>query len=113
MIRRGRPYLEVRTEPASEETLQLEREGYTIIRGLLSADEIAELRREIGEIFERDPPDQRGPRPEDDAAMFRYAMLNRSAAAQRACANPRLLSVIEPLLGKQSHAQTATEEVRV
>jgi hypothetical protein len=36
---------------------QLEREGYTIIRGLLDADEVAELNREVSEIFERDPPD--------------------------------------------------------
>ena len=35
--------------------------------------------------------------------MFRYAMLNRSAAAQRVVAHPRLLSVIEPLLGEDCH----------
>ncbi len=29
MIRGGRPYLEVRTEPAPPESGQLEREGYT------------------------------------------------------------------------------------
>jgi hypothetical protein len=103
MIRRGRPYLEPRIEPAGEETLQLEREGYTIIRGLLSAGEIAELHREISEVFERDPPDERGQRPPEDAQMFRYAMLNRSAAAQTAVAHPRLLSVIEPLLGEDCH----------
>jgi hypothetical protein len=103
MIRRGRPYLEPRDEPASEETLQLEREGYTIIRGVLSAAEVAELRGEIGAVFDRDPPDRRGERPPEDAAMFRYAMLNRSAAAQRAVAHPRLLSVIEPLLGEDCH----------
>src|SRR5688500_16315947 len=104
MIRRGFPYLEPRTEPASEETLQLEREGYTIIRGLLTPDDVAELRDEIGAVYQRDPPDQRGrTRPPEDAARFRYAMLNRSAAAQRAVAHPRLLAVIEPLLGEDCH----------
>jgi hypothetical protein len=103
MIRRGFPYLEPRPEPASAESHQLEREGYTIIRGLLTAEEVAELRAEIGAIFERDPPDQRGDRPPEDAAMFRYAMLNRSAAAQRALAHPGLLAVIEPLLGEDCH----------
>ncbi|HSV02917.1 MAG TPA: phytanoyl-CoA dioxygenase family protein [Phenylobacterium sp.] len=103
MIRRGRPYLEFREEPASPETEQLEREGYTIVRGLLGAEEVAQLREEIGAIFERDPPDQRGERPPEDAAMFRYAMLNRSPAAQAAVANPRLLAVIEPLLGEDCH----------
>jgi len=103
MIRRGFPYLEPRTEPASAESHQLEREGYAIIRGLLTLDEVAELRAEIGAIFERDPPDRRGNRPPEDAAMFRYAMLNRSAAAQRALAHPGLLAVVEPLLGEDCH----------
>jgi ectoine hydroxylase-related dioxygenase (phytanoyl-CoA dioxygenase family) len=104
MIRRGRPYLEPRSEPASPETEQLEREGYTIVRGLLSDDEVAELRAEISEVYARDPADQRNPAlPPQDADMFRYAMLNRSAAAQRAVAHPRLLAVIEPLLGEDCH----------
>jgi len=103
MIRRGRIYLEARTEPASAEAAQLERDGYAIIRGLFTSDEVAELRAEISAIFDRDPPDARGNRGPEDAAMFRYAMLNRSAAAQRAIAHPRLLSVIEPLLGEDCH----------
>ena len=40
MIRRGFPYLEYRTEPASAATQQLEREGYTIVRGLFSPAEV-------------------------------------------------------------------------
>jgi ectoine hydroxylase-related dioxygenase (phytanoyl-CoA dioxygenase family) len=103
MIRRKRsvPYLEARSEPASVETAQLEREGYTVVRGLLDADEVAELSAEIAAIYDRDPPDVRG--RGDDRAMFRYAMLNRSAAAQKAVANPKLLAVIEPLLGEDCH----------
>lgn len=103
MIRRGLPYLEARTEPASAETAQLEREGYTVIPGVLDADEVDTLRQEVAQIFERDPPDMRGRGGPEDRAMFRYAMLNRSAAAQRAVANPKLLAVIEPLLGEDCH----------
>lgn len=103
MIRRGMPYLEHRDDPASDETAQLEREGYTVIRGLLTPAEVAELHAEISAIFERDPPDDRAARSLEDAAMFRYAMLNRSAASQRALAHPRLLGVIEPLLGEDCH----------
>jgi ectoine hydroxylase-related dioxygenase (phytanoyl-CoA dioxygenase family) len=103
MIKRGFPYLQVRTEPAPPESAELEREGYAILRGLLTPAEVAELHAEVTEVFERDPPDQRGERPLEDAQMFRYAMLNRSAAAQRAIAHPRLLSVIEPLLGEDCH----------
>jgi len=102
MIRRRR-YLRPRTDPAPVESEQLERDGYAIIRGLLSGPEVAELGQEIAAVFERDPPDERGPRSPEDAAMFRYAMLNRSAAAQRAIGHPALLAVIEPLLGEDCH----------
>jgi ectoine hydroxylase-related dioxygenase (phytanoyl-CoA dioxygenase family) len=96
--------LEYRDEPASAATQQLEREGYTVVRGLFSAEEVAALHAEISAVFERDPPDERGHnRPPEDAAMFRYAMLNRSAAAQAAVAKPELLAVIEPLLGEDCH----------
>jgi len=101
MIRRGRAYLEARTEPASPETTQLERDGYAIVRGLLSAEEVAELAAEISAIYDRDPPDDRG--QAENRPMFRYAMLNRSPAAQKAVSNPRLLAVIEPLLGEDCH----------
>jgi ectoine hydroxylase-related dioxygenase (phytanoyl-CoA dioxygenase family) len=103
MIRRGRVYLEARDEPASAETAQLERDGYAIVRDVLAEGELGELRDEVAAIFERDPPDARGRRAQEDAAMFRYAMLNRCAAAQRAVAHPKLLAVIEPLLGEDCH----------
>jgi ectoine hydroxylase-related dioxygenase (phytanoyl-CoA dioxygenase family) len=103
MIRRGRPYLEPRQEPAPAQSQQLEAEGYTLIRGLFTEAEVAELRAEIGEVFARDPPDERNALPPEDRGMFRYAMLNRSAAAQRAVAHPDLLAVIEPLLGEDCH----------
>jgi hypothetical protein len=44
MIRRGRPYLEFREEPASAESEQLEREGYALIRAMLAEAEVQELR---------------------------------------------------------------------
>ena len=103
MIRRSRGYLRIRTEPAPESSAQLERDGYTVVRGLLDDGEVAALHSEISAIFERDPADDRGPRNAEDASMFRYAMLNRSAAAQRAVAHPKLLAVIEPLLGEDCH----------
>ena len=93
----------MREEPAPAESVHLEREGYTVIRGLFSPEEVAQLREEIGVVYDRDPPDMRGSRGLEDMAMFRYAMLNRSAAAQRAVAHPRLLEVIEPLLGEDCH----------
>ncbi len=103
MIKRGFPYLEPRTEPAGPEAHQLEAEGYTIIRGMLDAAELAELGDDIARVFDREPGDVRNGLPPEDRDMFRYAMLNRSAAAQRAVAHPKLLAVIEPLLGEDCH----------
>src|SRR6185437_4152240 len=103
MIRRGRPYLEPRSEAASAESVQLERDGYTILRGMLSPGELTQLRDEVAEVFAREPADERNGLPPEDREMFRYAMLNRSAAAQATVVHPRLLAVIEPLLGEDCH----------
>lgn len=103
MIRKGRAYLQYREDPGPPESGCLEAEGWAIIAGLLSTAEVDELAAEIDAVFTRDPPDDRGGRTGADAEPFRYAMLNRSAAAQRAVAHPRLLSVIEPLLGEDCH----------
>ena len=103
MIRRGRPYLEVRSEPAPPEAEQLEQEGYALIRGLFTPAEVDELKADICAVFDADPPDGRNGLPIEDQEMFRYAMLNRSAAAQKAVGHPRLLAVIEPLLGEDCH----------
>ena len=103
MIRRGRIYLEPRSEPAPEEAVQLERDGYAIVRDVFTEVEVAELAADINAIFDRDPADLRGLRGPEDREPFRYAMLNRSALCQKAIAHPRLLSVIEPLLGEDCH----------
>lgn len=103
MIRRQHGYLSFRSAAAEPETAQLEHDGYTVVRNLLSPSDLQTLHDEVTAVFERDPPDERGGRNPADAAMFRYAMLNRSPAAQRAVAHPRLLAVIEPLLGEDCH----------
>lgn len=87
------------------ESIQLEREGYTVVRGVFSPDEVATLAAEINQVFDALPPDDRtgGRRPVEDDAMFRYEMYNRSAACQAAIAHPRILAVLEPLLGEDCH----------
>ena len=42
-------------------------------------------------------------RSRSDRAEFRYEMLNRSAACQAAIGHPRILEVVEPLLGEDCH----------
>jgi hypothetical protein len=103
MIRRRSGYLLPLTAPAPDESVQLERDGFAVVRGLLTPDEVDELAAEIGAVYDRDPPDDRGRGEPEDRAMFRYAMLNRSGACQRAVAHPHLLAVIEPLLGEDCH----------
>jgi ectoine hydroxylase-related dioxygenase (phytanoyl-CoA dioxygenase family) len=81
------------------ETAQLERDGYAVLEGVFTAEEVAELRAEIDDVFAKFPAE----RVRGDYKQFRYEMLNRSAACQAAVANPRTLSVIEPLLGEDCH----------
>jgi ectoine hydroxylase-related dioxygenase (phytanoyl-CoA dioxygenase family) len=99
MIHRVGKNLAVRTGEAPAESHELETDGCTVVRAVLSADEVAGLRAEIDAVFDSAPPE----RSRTDAVEFRYEMLNRSAAAQRAVAHPRILEVIEPLLGEDCH----------
>ena len=103
MLERVKGYLRIREEAASEASVQLERDGFTVARGLLSQTEVAELAADIERVFDEEAPDERSQRPIGGNDMFRYEMLNRSAACQRAVAHPDILSVIEPLLGEDCH----------
>jgi len=80
-------------------SVELERDGCAVLRGVFTGAEVAELRSEIDSVFESVPPE----RARDDKDDFRYEMLNRSAACQRAVAHPRILEAIEPLLGDDCH----------
>ena len=90
------------TAPAASR--QLEREGWVLLRGVFGPDEVDQLRREIGDIYEAEPPDAR--QSHQVAALaeqFRYEMFNRLGACQRAMANRAILDVVEPLLGEDCH----------
>ena len=77
----------------------LERDGFVKVPAVLNVDEVVQLRNEIEAVFvDRDPGRARSDREE-----FRYEMLNHSAACQVAVAHPRVLEVIEPLLGDDCH----------
>ena len=99
MIRRILKNLGVNDGPVPDESAQLEREGWTVLRGVFTPEELAQIRKEIDHSFEVDPPE----RFRDDREEYRYEMLNRSAACQAAVAHPRILEVIEPLLGEDCH----------
>jgi ectoine hydroxylase-related dioxygenase (phytanoyl-CoA dioxygenase family) len=106
MIKRVFGYLTTRSATgAPEESKQLESEGYVVLRNVFRADETEALRADINHIFDALPADDRtkGKRPAKDDEAFRYEMLNRSAVCQKAVAHPRILEVIEPLLGDDCH----------
>src|SRR5439155_20700326 len=102
MIQRLSNNLGVYEGEAPPETRQLEVDGYAVIRGVFTADDVQALRREIDSVFASYPP-ERGRTDE-----FRYEMFNRSALAQAALAHPRILAVIEPLLGNDCHVLANT-----
>ena len=102
MIRRTFGYLKYRDTAPLEATAQLQDEGYALLKSVFSAEEVTSLRDEIDHVFETEPADERGPN-EEAWDMFRYAMLNRSAACQQAVSHRGILDVIEPLLGEDCH----------
>ena len=86
--------------PAAVESLQSD--GYVVLHGVFVGEELAALRSDVERVFADYPPDERGDPPEE-AAPFRYEMLNRSSLVQQAIGNPRILETIEPLLGEDCH----------
>jgi hypothetical protein len=101
--------LRLRDEPAPQASVDLERDGFAMVPGLLSESDVADLRRELTELFETTRPEPRiAGSTEDDYADFRYEALNSSPAAQRMVAHPGILEVIEPLLGEDCHVVSNT-----
>lgn len=99
MIRRLGKNLGLYTGDAPPETIELERDGYTVLRGVLTHDEVQALTDELLSVFESHGPE----RERSDSPEFRYEMLNRSALSQATLGHPRILEVIEPLLGDDCH----------
>lgn len=86
-----------------DESRQLEREGWAVLEGVFTAQEVDELHRELTALYD-EPVDVRvDGSTEEEYLEFRHESLNRSAAAQRAVGHPRILEVIEPLLGEDCH----------
>ena len=102
MIRRVGKNLTV-LEPDSrqvpEASIQLERDGYAVLRNVLSGDEVAALVADADHAFTSRGPDH-GRRGDDE---YRYEMLNHSELAHRTVGHQRILEVIEPLLGNDCH----------
>jgi ectoine hydroxylase-related dioxygenase (phytanoyl-CoA dioxygenase family) len=100
MIRRVGQNLGLFRGEAPAASVQLERDGYALLRGVFTPGEVEALAAEIDAVFAASDPD---PRPRPDRAEFRYEMLNRSPLAQRAIGHERILDAIEPLLGGDCH----------
>jgi ectoine hydroxylase-related dioxygenase (phytanoyl-CoA dioxygenase family) len=99
MLTRRHGNLRVRKEPAPAAAQQLERDGYALIRGVLTRDEVRALGAEIAGVFETSGTDKE----RDAKNEFRYGMLNRSPLTQTAIGSRVLLDAIEPLLGEDCH----------
>ena len=99
MIKRVFKNLGVFSGAVPDASAQLERDGWAVVRDVLAVAEIEGLRSEIDDVFAATEPE----RARTDASEFRYEMLNRSAACQTAIGHPRILEVIEPLLGEDCH----------
>lgn len=80
-----------------------------MLRSFLPRKEVRRLRSEVVNVFDRTPADKRaGCATVERAEMFRYEMFNRSARCQRMIGHPRILEVIEPLIGNDCHVIACT-----
>ncbi len=103
MIHRRFGYLTTQDTTHHSDAAHLEREGYVLVRDVLSREECEALKSDIERVFSSYPADKRMPRADEAEEMFRYEMLNRSALCQQAIAHRGILDVIEPLLGEDCH----------
>jgi ectoine hydroxylase-related dioxygenase (phytanoyl-CoA dioxygenase family) len=104
MLTRRRGYLQLRTEPVPATSQQLQDEGWTVVKSVVSAADIAALTDEIEAIYQTLPRDGRhAKRPAEEDEDFRYEMLNRSALCQDVIGARAILDAIEPLLGEDCH----------
>jgi hypothetical protein len=99
VIRRLLKNLALLEDEAPEASADLERDGYTLLPQEFTGAEVAMLREEIDGVFDALPSE----RSRGDRDQYRYEMVNRSPACQQAVAHPRILEVIEPLLGDDCH----------
>jgi Phytanoyl-CoA dioxygenase (PhyH) len=99
---RSNGYMTARSGPAPTHVESLRSEGYVQLHGVFVGQELEALRADVERVFEEYPPDDRGDPPEQ-SAPFRYEMLNRSGAVQQAIGHPRILEVVEFLLGEDCH----------
>lgn len=106
LTRSAAGYLTIRSDSDSDSgpdaAAELQSDGYAVLQGVFTPEEVAELCRDVERVFGEFPPDERGDTPEE-AAPFRYEMLNRSGPVQRAIGHPRILEAVEPLLGEDCH----------
>ena len=79
MLSRVGGYLFPRGAPAPDASRQLEREGYAVLRSVLSPRQFGPIRNEIAGIYANRPRDGRAGVHDED---FRYEMFNKSPRAE-------------------------------
>ena len=88
--------------PAASRQLQVD--GWTLLPGVFDRAAVEELAADIRRVYTEVPADERRPgRDRGELEQFRYEMLNRSTACQRAVGHRVILDVVEPLLGEDCH----------
>lgn len=109
MLKREHLFLWPLEGSAPAESRQIEAEGHCLLRSVFAGAELDELRAQIEDVYRCIPGDMRaGVTTQAEADVYRYEMFNRSELCQRAIAHPRILAVVEPLVGADCHAINCT-----
>jgi ectoine hydroxylase-related dioxygenase (phytanoyl-CoA dioxygenase family) len=78
---------------------QLREEGFTALRGILTPAQVSELKAELERIFTEPPTED----DEKYGPYWRMLLFERSELCQRMIEHPKLLEVVEPILGSDCH----------
>ncbi len=109
MLKRVGHYFAARTEPAPAASAQIQDEGFTVLRNVLTPAEVSALALELEQVYIDWPIDTEGDLMSmDEKNDFRHGALNKSALSQATIAHARILEVIEPLLGEDCHVISNT-----
>jgi ectoine hydroxylase-related dioxygenase (phytanoyl-CoA dioxygenase family) len=104
VLTRSSGYLTIRDDPVPPSSEALQTDGYVVSREIFSSAEVDALCADVQRVFDEYAPDERSDRYDAEHwAPFRYEMFNRSALVQETIGHPKILEIIEPLLGEDCH----------
>jgi hypothetical protein len=91
---------------------QIEREGFVVLRGLLTPEEVAEVKRDTTRIMNDEEGKQGRNRFEGRATRRPYGLLGKSRVYDKILIHPRVVRLLDQLL-LPNYLVTATQAIEI